>query len=467
LATVVVNSIAVIVGGRGEVQDAIDLSEAPIVALAVLLPPGQALIAFVAATLLTEMPRDRALIKRLFNVAIRAVGGAFLVMTAGLFHSHDDFTAVGVAAVVLGAALYTCVSTVIVAKLIASMQGKRTLTLAGDGLAPRVAVWCVSVTVGLTAARLALHAPFSLVAVFALLGLVGVTSHALSQAQREHVRLKAVLEASSRIQASTSEREQAQALLDAARALAPWRHFMIRDTPPGPDEAGGHVLLAKGHVRWLIARPLPGSDRWTGADDDVLGALTGAAAAAAERAQLRDELVRQARLDPLTNVANRRSFDTELDRVLDDRRNDHVGVLLIDLDNFKGINDTLGHGAGDELLQTVASRLTNAVRADDTVARFGGDEFVIVLPALRQPPDAARIMDEIQRALDTPVTIRGWTVPASASIGVAVSPDDGRNASDLLRAADASMYRAKKDRHAGRGNLLAISRADEPHTAEV
>src|SRR3954451_645887 len=92
LATVVINYVYVIVRRRGEVQEAIDLSEAPLVALAVLLPPGEALVAFVLATLFTEMRRDRALIKRLFNVAIRSVGAGLLVVTVGWFHVHGDLS---------------------------------------------------------------------------------------------------------------------------------------------------------------------------------------------------------------------------------------------------------------------------------------------------------------------------------------------------------------------------------------
>jgi diguanylate cyclase (GGDEF)-like protein len=459
LATIVISYIYVIVRRHGEVQEAIDLSEAPIVALAILLPPGEALIALVAATVLTEIHRERALIKKSFNVAIRAVAGGVFVLIVTAWHVNGDLTPKDVGVVVLAALAYTAVNTLVLSSLIASVDGNRISTTALEGIGPRAAVWCVSVLVGLTAARLTLHAPYSLFGIFALLGLVGVSSHALQQTQREHARLKEVLEASTRIQSSTSEREQEDALLDAARALLPWRELVISATPPDTDEAGGRVSEVEGNDRWLIARDLPGSDPWNAEDGRILDALAGAAATALERAHLRDELFRQARLDPLTGVANRRHFDSELHRILHDSVGDHTGVLLIDLDNFKGINDSLGHDAGDALLQTVAARLQGVVRSGDVVARYGGDEFVLILPRLRNASDAARVMNDIQRALDVPVTVQGWTLPASASIGVAVSPIDGDTSRELLRAADAAMYATKQHRAGHRGDVLAVSNA--------
>src|SRR5205814_1234634 len=149
-----------------------------------------------------------------------------------------------------------------------------------------------------------------------------------------------------------------------------------------------------------------------------------------------DELVRQAQIDSLTGLANRRHFDAELDRLLQEESPGHLALLVLDLDNFKGVNDTLGHAAGDVLLQTVATRLVNSVRLGDLVARLGGDEFVIVLPRLRDSSDATRVMEAVQLALDVPVIAGGWTLTASASIGLAVAPGDGTTVRQLLRTAD-------------------------------
>jgi diguanylate cyclase (GGDEF)-like protein len=469
ILTVFVNSIYVFVLKRGDVREAIDMSEAPIVALAVLLPPGEALLAFVIASLGTEIWQQRALIKRLFNIGIRAVGGGLLVVVVRLGHAHDGLGPSEVVVVVAGALAYTVAGTVILSNLVAAVDGTRALDKMRDGIAARVGVWCAAVVIGLTATRMTLHAPLTLFGLLAPMLLAGVTANAALRADRDRDRLQRVLDAGSRIQASSSRREQEGALLEAAKALLPWRAIEMRDIAPGEDEAGAPVGTARGVTRWLIAGHEPGSDPWSQEDAQILEALTSAASTALDRAQLRDELVLQARVDALTGVANRRSFDEEIDRLLDGPLCDHVGLLVLDLDNFKAVNDQLGHAIGDQLLQTVAQRLQRAARADDLVARLGGDEFVVLLPGLRNAGDGRIVRTAMQRALDAPITLGGWRLSATASIGLAVAPDDGTTAHELLRRADAAMYEAKQERR--RTDLVAVAvperrRAPETVSAE-
>src|SRR5207244_6078393 len=112
--------------------------------------------------------------------------------------------------------------------------------------------------------------------------------------------------------------------------------------------------------------------------------------------------------------------------------------------HFKTINDTLGHEAGDELLLEMAKRLSDCVRDDDTVARLGGDEFTIILAELRHPEDAAGVAEKIIRAVQAPMSIGGTNIEVSASIGIALYPEDGADPETLLRNADSAMYRAKE-----------------------
>ncbi|MEQ9325276.1 MAG: EAL domain-containing protein [Polyangiaceae bacterium] len=177
----------------------------------------------------------------------------------------------------------------------------------------------------------------------------------------------------------------------------------------------------------------------------------------------RRRVERLAYYDMLTGLPNRTFLTGHLKRALDGARRDDrsVGLCCLDLDMFKRINDTLGHGAGDELLTMVADRLRRVVRGQDCVARtghhreggrgddnaivrLGGDEFVILLSDLRRPADAGLVANRILRALTSPFTVQRRQVFVGASIGIATFPADGEDAETLLKHADAAMYHAKE-----------------------
>ena len=166
-------------------------------------------------------------------------------------------------------------------------------------------------------------------------------------------------------------------------------------------------------------------------------------------AQAEHELVHQATHDALTALPNRRAVDTHLQHVLAELHDGRVAgalVCFLDLDGFKVVNDEHGHKVGDRLLVAVAARLRTAVRAEDFVARFGGDEFVLVLTG---DPDrlAAETVGRIRGALSAPVDLGPTTAAARASIGTyAVGPRDRVTAEQVLSAADARMYEDKRDR---------------------
>ncbi|HEX7300050.1 MAG TPA: EAL domain-containing protein [Solirubrobacteraceae bacterium] len=152
----------------------------------------------------------------------------------------------------------------------------------------------------------------------------------------------------------------------------------------------------------------------------------------------------QANHDPLTGLPNRALFLERLSRSLS-RRSGHTAVLFVDLDDFKVVNDSLGHAAGDRLLRVVAERLTHVLRPEDVIARFGGDEFTVVLPGLASEQDAVAVARRISEALREPVVIDGERRYISASVGLTQSaPEEAIDADSLLRDADAAMYRAKE-----------------------
>lgn len=160
---------------------------------------------------------------------------------------------------------------------------------------------------------------------------------------------------------------------------------------------------------------------------------------------LEERLAHNAMHDPLTGLPNRVLLLDRIDRVLESarRQGDLAGVLYLDLDGFKPVNDALGHAAGDLLLQQVAERLQACVRAEDTVSRIGGDEFAVVLAKLARSADCEVVAGKILEALAAPFDLEGAVVQVSASVGAAVYPTHGETPSDLVAHADAAMYAAK------------------------
>jgi diguanylate cyclase (GGDEF)-like protein len=164
-----------------------------------------------------------------------------------------------------------------------------------------------------------------------------------------------------------------------------------------------------------------------------------------ERKRLDAELQRLAHFDTLTGLPNRKLFMDRLSQGLARARRDGapLAVLFCDLDKFKRVNDTLGHAQGDALLREVAARMQRRVRQGDTVARFGGDEFTVVLAQLSRAGDAALVARKLLGELDAPIDLGGMGIQMTASVGIAVWPRDGDDHETLVRCADMAMYRAK------------------------
>jgi diguanylate cyclase (GGDEF)-like protein len=149
--------------------------------------------------------------------------------------------------------------------------------------------------------------------------------------------------------------------------------------------------------------------------------------------------------DPLTGLPNRALLHIRLDAAIEQAKLDHtsLALLMMDLDGFKQVNDTLGHDGGDQMLCAAAKRIVEAVRRSDTVARMGGDEFIVLLCGLGDASEAREIAAKILLSLSAPLVIGTHCVPVSGSIGICTFPDDGEHASTLLKNADTAMYQAK------------------------
>ncbi len=195
--------------------------------------------------------------------------------------------------------------------------------------------------------------------------------------------------------------------------------------------------------RWgLLWLATPAEGRTVAADVDFVQALANILADAIQQRETEDRIRYQALHDPLTDLPNRVLFLDRLGHALT-RPGAEVAVVLLDIDNFKLVNDSLGHSAGDELLRKIAPRLTDALRPGDTIARLGGDEFVVLLEHVADERAAARVAERIVTAFELPFELSAGEHFAKASLGIAIAGGEEEDPAALIRDADAAMYQAK------------------------
>ncbi|NII10168.1 diguanylate cyclase [Oleiagrimonas sp. C23AA] len=208
----------------------------------------------------------------------------------------------------------------------------------------------------------------------------------------------------------------------------------------------GVPLINDGQVIGVLAlRSYLGDARYGEADLELLQFVSTQVATAIERRRLFERLRYAAEHDPLTGLPNRALLHERLQVAVTLARREHreVGLLFVDMDHFKRVNDDFGHAAGDALLKAVAARLRESVRASDTVARVGGDEFVVLLSGVGV--DAHAVAEVLHAAMDKPFVIDGHALKITASIGVATQHGDHVDAERLLSEADEAMYRIKRE----------------------
>ena len=211
----------------------------------------------------------------------------------------------------------------------------------------------------------------------------------------------------------------------------------LREGIAGGETFTHVVTLGDGRTFSVVSKPIAGGG-WLATHEDIT-----------ERQRSEQQVAHMARHDALTDLPNRvllrERLEHELKRV---KRGECLAVLCLDLDQFKSVNDALGHPIGDELLKLVAERLRGCTREPDTVARLGGDEFAIIMTQMTQPTDAAALSKRIRESVIKPYQIEGHQIVTDISIGVSVAPFDAIEAEPLLRNADMALYGAKAD---GRG----------------
>jgi diguanylate cyclase (GGDEF)-like protein/PAS domain S-box-containing protein len=238
---------------------------------------------------------------------------------------------------------------------------------------------------------------------------------------------------------------------DPARDTAPWRSYFATKLRVGDRDFGALVFAAR--------RPRQGGI--PDLDRDLLQLMALFVAAALERAQHAERIEQLAFYDSLTGLPNRVLFNDRIRQTVAAAKRYRRGfaVMYLDLDEFKEINDRYGHPVGDLVLKAVADRLVATLRESDTVARFGGDEFVILQPVVNGPNDAADLARKITEALQTPLEIDGVQRVVHTSIGIALYPQDASTTDDLMDRSDRALYRAKR---AGRNRWQFFNEALSP-----
>ncbi|MBI3045514.1 MAG: PAS domain S-box protein [Betaproteobacteria bacterium] len=214
-----------------------------------------------------------------------------------------------------------------------------------------------------------------------------------------------------------------------------------KDAAAGGYDQTYRVVRPDGSIRWVHDRAFPVHD-----ESGRVYRIAGIAEDVTDRKRAEERLLQLAHYDVLTSLPNRVLFYDRLKQVLAQARRNQwiVGVMFIDVDRFKNVNDTLGHSVGDQLLQQVSERLTHAVRTGDTVGRLGGDEFAVVLSNLASAQDASLVAQKVMASFHDPFRLEDAEIYVTASIGITLYPDDSADQDALIRNADAAMYRAKE-----------------------
>src|SRR5690348_4085239 len=354
-------------------------SPAVLVFLAFQARPPVALLLWILGYAVEQSISRRPLRSKLFNIGLSGIAGKLTILVVGAIGAGRG-DARALAAVVAGTAAYFVTDLVITYVSVWTIQPVSVVGLLRDG-----AVWIGFAgllgadAVGYTAVVLANVQWYALLLVAPPIAAMFAARHAYEEANRHRSRLSALFRAAVLSQQTTSVEQIEHVLIEQARQLLHAPEARLRPAPPRGGEIGVEVPALGG--QYLVAPPRPASRAYDHGDRESLAALAAIAAESIDRSRMAEDMARMALIDPLTGVANRALFQQRLDLALNQRtpEPEPIVLLYLDLDGFKQVNDELGHHVGDALLAALAQRLASVVRADDLVARIGGDEFAIIL----------------------------------------------------------------------------------------
>jgi diguanylate cyclase (GGDEF)-like protein len=435
------------------------LDEAFLVPMAIYLSAPEVAVGIGLAELIGNLWHRRGWMRTAFNSGQATATAAVGATVAGAFGAGigaSTFTGRTAFAAAAGVLVYSVLSMVAVAGIITLAQGTSMRATLLDGIGVRLATWGSALSLGiLITAAIELHAWVVVTAVVPIAMLQFAYRRAFRQ-YRERRQIERLYEASTAIGATVDCDAVRHELIRAAYELLSAKTAELVD-PAAPVEAG-QLRVSLDETTDIEVGPADGS-AFDDQDRFMLQALTSVAATALANARFQERLAYQAFHDPVTDLPNRALF---LDRLRHAqarmaRTSAHYALVFIDLDRCKVVTDSLGHAAGDDLLVQVAGRFQGSLRVGDTLARFGGDEFVVLLEDLETEAEASVIVERLLASIDQPFSLQGRELIVTASAGVVIGDGTHLGPEECVREGDVAMYRAK----ARGGGCFEVFRHDQ------
>jgi diguanylate cyclase (GGDEF)-like protein len=435
---------------REDESEAFNMDEGFFVILALLVPPLVALGTLAMATVMAQAVRRRPLVKSAFNAGqVLIAAGLGITVSRAIAVPAPSLTLAQVGAVMLGVAVYCVVNTLLVAGVLATM-GTAWRELTGD-LPIQVTLAGAGALVGVVLALAIQVRPWALALAISVLIVQRRLVSARFAALHDHTRIKGLYEVTLEANQGLHHQAVLDTILASVRRLLRSPEATLTADLPGPGQLAAPMTVADQRL-WLAAAGRRRDEPFDDADRGLLQALAAVGSGALSNAELyeqvrleREKLYQHASYDSLTGLANRRLLVERLDQALQRSAGDRKthALIFVDVDRFKSINDSLGHVTGDEFLVAIGSRMKSVVRGHDLLARFGGDEFVVLLEDVAGVDVAVAAARRICAAIEQPIMLRdGYELVATVSVGIALS-EPGKGADDILRDADVAMYDAK------------------------
>jgi diguanylate cyclase (GGDEF)-like protein len=419
------------------------LDEAFLVPMAVYLSTPEVAAGIGVAALAGNLWHRRGWMRTTFNSGQAAATAAVGAAVAGFLGGGTGaFAGRTVLAAVAGVLVYSVLSMLAVAGIITLAQGTSLSETLRDGFGVRLATWGSALSLGvLITAAIELH-PWVLVTAVVPIAMLQFSYRRAFRQYRERRQMERLYEASTAIRATVDSHAVRRELVRAAYELLRARTAELVDAATPLEPTALRVPLDE--ITAIEVTPADGA-AFDDEDRFMLQALGSVAATALANARFQERLAHQAFHDPVTDLPNRALF---LDRLRHAQARiarvaAHYALVFIDLDRFKVVNDSLGHAAGDDLLVQVARRLQGALRSGDTLARFGGDEFVVLLEDLGSETEACTIVERLLASLAEPFRLQQRELIVTASAGVVIGDGTHLGPDECVREGDVAMYRAK------------------------